>query len=149
MGSSQVDIKRNEQPTPFGNKLQLIIYSSTTNFHTGERIDFNESTCETITWIVCNRCTVFFSVAAVHFTYDFELIAAASTVIYGRDKLGTNGKIMFQKVIAFFYINPYDVHIASWHQWKWHKKCAQMKNGNLTHTHMCAAHFNIQNYVHI
>lgn len=35
MGSNQVDIKRNEQSTPFENKLQLIIYSSTTNFHTG------------------------------------------------------------------------------------------------------------------
>lgn len=30
-----VDIKRNKQPTLFENKLQLIIYSSTTNFHTG------------------------------------------------------------------------------------------------------------------
>lgn len=35
MGPSQVDIKRNEQPTPFENKLQLFLYSSTTNFHTG------------------------------------------------------------------------------------------------------------------
>lgn len=139
MGSGQVDIKRFwSKPTLFDNKLQLIIYSSSTNFYTGFRRDFyvfhHGPTCAcrsvNVLGIVIVIAIVLFSLFFSHcrwcyhyycyyyhhllglflvnITPHFHMILRAdtSTVIYGRDKLETNGKIMLKKRLLFMYANP-------------------------------------------
>lgn len=100
-----VDIKRNKQPTLFENKLQLIIYSSTTNFHTGA---YNHSNG----WCEVFVCWFNFVFSFRFFHFHVIVRAATSTIIYRYNKLETNGKIMFKKWLLFMS-TPLILHIAS------------------------------------
>lgn len=108
MGSDQVDIKYHitrAKPTPFDNKLQLIIYSSSTknlyglvetfmvyNFH-------DEPMCACDCSIFCCYFSLSVCCCCEYSSAHFYMILRAdmSTVIYDRDKLETNEKKILLK----------------------------------------------------